>query len=118
MQTYWETVSEFDKDGFQIVVSITPEDTHPCDLMDCWESEEDKQEFLRKIDDGVYQWFIARFQAFKHGILLGDSYLGGNCYEKISDFLADAYAEDFTEEAIKEAQEKIAKIVEGESCHA
>jgi hypothetical protein len=109
---HYETIHTEDKDGFQIVFSVTHEDTHPRDLFDY--SEEEMAELCEKIDNGYYSWFVARVQAFRHGVLLADDYLGGNLYENYTDFIkqdSDFY-EDMVSNVITEANKKISLLAE------
>jgi hypothetical protein len=109
---YYETIHTENKDGFQIVFSVTHEDTHPRDLFD--ETPEDMAQLCEKIDNGYYCWFIARVQAFRHGVLLADDYLGGNLYENYTDFIKqdNDYYEDMVSNVITEANKKIALLAE------
>jgi len=103
---YYETVHTEARNGFDIVLSITPETERPdWDFND----EADEAETLRKIDAGVWLWFVARVQAFKNGILLGTDYLGGCCYESIEAFIAEGgYFDDMVDAATTEARKNIA----------
>jgi hypothetical protein len=102
---YYETIHTEDVNGFHIMCSITHEDTHPNDLFD--DSIDDISEICRKIDNGTCTWFIARVEAFKGGILLGTSYLGGNLYDDPKDFVKDCNYEDMMQEAISEAKKNL-----------
>lgn len=98
--------------GFDIVFSVTYEDHEPD-----WdfESEEDKQDTLRRIENGDLVWFIARVQAHKNGVLLGTDYLGGCCYDSYMQFVeASDYYADMVVNAVSEARQTIAKLTEGE----
>lgn len=114
MSSYWEKMREYEKDGFRLVVSKHFEDTDPRGHFDCFDNEEQKEDFFRKIETGFYDWFGFRVQVFKHGVLLGYSSLWGCCYEKPEEIFIDGTCEDVAAEAIKEAQEKIQRIIEGE----
>jgi len=106
MSTYWETIHEAEHKGFLIVTSITPEDTHPRDSFD--ETPEAMAEMCRKIDQGLLTWFVVRVQAFRHGVLLGTDYLGGNLYENPEDFIKEGgYYEDMVHTATTEAENTI-----------
>jgi hypothetical protein len=109
---YYETIHAEEKDGFEIVFSVTHEDIHPRDLFDG--TPEYIAELLEKIDNGYYSWFAARVQAFKNGVLLGENHLGGCLYENCKDFVKESggYYEDMVFNAIKEAKQKIALLVE------
>ena len=104
--TYWETINEAEHNGFLIVTSITPEDMHPRDSFD--DTPEELAEMCRKIDQGLLSWFVVRVQAFKHGVLLGTDYLGGNLYENPADFITEGgYYADMVHTATSEAENTI-----------
>jgi hypothetical protein len=107
--TRFETVhTETRGDGFTIELALAPEDMAPD-----WdfESEEDRQETLRKIDSGVWLWFVARVTVSKHGVRLGVDYLGGCCYESVEDFMStDGYYPDMVDQAMEEAQSTLRKL--------
>lgn len=107
---YWEVANVETKDGFEIVLSITPEDMPP----DWDETEEQRAKTLRKIEDGTWAYFIARVEACKEGIALGTSYLGGCCYGSVQQFLKepDGYYQDMVHEVIEEARARINRFKE------
>jgi hypothetical protein len=106
---YWETAHKETVDGFDIVLSVTPEDMPP----DWDETEEERAETLRKIDDGVWAYFVARVEARKEGITLGTAYLGGCCYESVRQFVEEGgYYGDMVDDAIDEAKAMIKKLKE------
>ena len=102
---HYETIHTEDVNGFHIMCSVTHEDLHPSDLFD--DTVDDINEICRKIDNGTYTWFIARVEAYKHGILLGTSYIGGNLYEDVKEFISDGYYEDMMHEAMNEAKKNL-----------
>lgn len=106
---HYQTIKTEDTQGFHIVCSVAYEDTHPSDLFD--DSCHDINDICQKIDDGFYQWFIVRVEAYKNGILLGSDYLGGCLYESYEDFLEDGYYGDMVDQAITEAKTNINKLV-------
>lgn len=97
--------------GFDIVCSTTYEDTHPRDLFD--DTIDDIGEMCRKIDLGLLDWFVVRVQAFKEGVLLGESYLGGNLYNNRQEFVTESggYYQELIEESIQDAQHKLDKLL-------
>ena len=100
---YTDTAAEFD-----IVFSVTHEDSEPD-----WdfESEEAKQDTLRRIEQGDLVWFIARVQAIKNGIVLGTDYLGCCCYDSYEQFVeASDYYADMVDNAVTEARETLTKL--------
>lgn len=104
----YETIHTEKAADFDIVFSVTHEHIEPD-----WdfESEEDKRDTLRRIDNGDLAYFVARVQAFKHGVLLGTDYLGGCCYDSYMQFVhASDYYADMVENAISEARSTIIKL--------
>jgi hypothetical protein len=107
---YYETLHTESRNGFDIVFSVTHEDTHPRELFD--DSIDDIDEMCRKIDDGYLAWFVARVQAFKNGVELASDYLGGCLYDNARDFVKESggYYEDMIETVITEAKQKIEEL--------
>ena len=116
--SYWIKMREYEQDGFQLVVSRHYEDTNPRDHFDCFDTEEQKEDFFRKIESGFYDWFGFRVQAYKHGILLGQDSLWGCCYENPEEIFTDGTCADVAWEAIEEAKKTIQRIIEGEQVTA
>lgn len=105
---YYETIHTDTNSGFDIVFSAAPETDAPD-----WdfENDQDRQDTLRRINNGSLAYFIARVQAFKHGVLLGTDYLGGCCYDTPMQFVKDNdYYADMVQTAINEANQQIAKL--------
>ncbi len=105
---HYETIHTETAAGFDIVFSVTSEiDTPDWDF----ESEEDRQDLIDRINDGRLSWFVARVQAFKNGILLGTDYLGGCCYDSPMQFVnASDYYGEMVENAVAEAREAIEQL--------
>jgi len=72
---YYDTLAEFERDGYDIIVDKSYEDLDPRDSFD--ESCTDIDEIIRKIDNGTYEWFMLRVRVLVEGLELGSSYLGG-----------------------------------------
>ena len=104
---YYEMVHQETRDGFDIVLSFAPEDTEP----DWFMTEGEKIDLFDKIDRGVLLWFMARVEVKKAGITLGADYLGGCCYESVSDFVRGGYYKDMINEAMREARKTISELV-------
>jgi hypothetical protein len=104
----WETAHKETRDGFEIVLSVTPEDMPP----DWDETEEERAETLRKINDGVWVYFVARVEARKEGITLGTAYLGGCCYDSVAQFVKEDgdYYGGMVDDAIIDAKAMIQKL--------
>ena len=104
---HYETIETKKINGFDITFSIAPEDILPD-----WdfETDADRHELLRKIDNGTLLWFVAKVTASKNGIELASDYLGGCCYESTDEFIEDAYYFDMVQNVITEAIDAIAKL--------
>lgn len=107
----WETVHTEVRDGFAVALSIAPEDKAPD-----WEGETqaDREETARRIDNGSLLWFVARVTASRHGIVLGTDYLGGCLYDSVGEFLRDEYFQNMVEEAIGDARRMIERLEQEE----
>jgi hypothetical protein len=110
---HYETIHTEDTQGFHIVCSVGYEDTHPSDLYD--DSCHDIEEICRKIDNGTYVWFIARVEAYRHGVLLASDYLGGCLYDNYKQFLEDAYYEDMVSNVVSQANTTLKKLFQSET---
>jgi len=104
----YETIHTETAAGFDIVFSVTPETFAPD-----WdfESEDDRRDTLNRIDRGDLAYFVARVQAFKKGVLLGEDYLGGCCYDSPMQFVnASDYYSDMVENAVEQARAKLVSL--------
>lgn len=106
MQRYYDTIAEFDRDGFHIIVDRTWEDINPRDHFE----EEGIEELCSKIDDGTYEWFMLRVRVLAEGLELGSHYLGGCLYEEPNDVMNDGTAEDCIYEAMREAKDRVYEL--------
>ena len=106
MTQYYDTISEFERDGFTVIVDKTYEDFNPRDHFEA----DDMDEILRKIDNGTYEWFMLRVRVLVEGLELGSHYLGGCLYEDARDVLTDGTAEDCIGEALKEAKSQVYRM--------
>ena len=112
----WEHLGTEQQDGFEIQFSIAPEEMHPAESFDAssFADEDGLEKLIEAIDNGNLYWFVARVQAFKHGILLATDYLGGNCYEDPLDFVSEGgYYDDMKWTVINEANQTIKTLTEG-----
>lgn len=107
MQPYYDTIAEFERDGFTIIVDKTYEDIHPNDLFD--DSEHDIKQLCEDIECGNLDWFILRVRVLVEGLELGSHYLGGCLYEDARQVLSDGTAEDCIDEALREAKREVYK---------
>ena len=100
---YYDTLAQFERNGFDIIVDKTWEDLSPRDLFE----ESDVDEVIRKIDNGVYDWFMLRVRVLVEGLELGSAHCSGCCYEDAREVLTDGLAEDMIGEALKEAHRQV-----------
>ena len=105
MTRYYDTIAEFTRDGFDIIVDKTYEDLNPRDSFD--DTQFDIAEINHNIEHGHLEWFMLRVRVLVEGLELGSSYLGGCLYEDPREVLTDGVAEDFIDEAMKEAKTKV-----------
>ena len=103
MTRYYDELARYERNGFDIIVDKTYEDMHPRDHFE----DDNMDEIIRKIDNGTYEWFMLRVRVLVEGLELGSSYLGGCLYEDPREVLTDGIAEDFIDEAMKEAKTKV-----------
>jgi len=105
---YYDTLAEFERDGYDIIVDKTYEELNPRDCFD--ESCTDINEIIKDIDRGHLDWFMLRVRVMVEGLELGSSYLGGCLYEDPKEILTDGTAEDFIAEAMVEAKSKVYRL--------
>ena len=104
---YYDTLAEFERDGYDIIVDKTYEDLNP---RDCFDDVTDIDEIIKDIDRGHLDWFMLRVRVMVEGLELGSAYLGGCLYEDPKEILTDGTAEDFIAEAMVEAKSKVYKL--------
>ena len=105
---YYDTLAEFERDGYDIIVDKTYEDLNPRDSFD--ESCTDIDEIVKDIDRRHLEWFMLRVRVLVEGLELGSAYLGGCLYEDPREILTDGTAEDFIAEAMVEAKSKVYRL--------
>ena len=102
---YYDTLAEFERDGYDIIVDKTWEELS---IKDCFDDTQfDIAEINHNIEHGHLEWFMLRVRVLVEGLELGSSYLGGCLYEDPREVLTDGVAEDFIAEAMKEAKTKV-----------
>ena len=104
MIRYYDTIAEFERDGYDIIVDKTYEELSP---RDCFDDCHDVDEICKDIDRGHLEWFQLRVRVLVEGLELGSAYLGGCLYEDPREILTDGTAEDFIAEAMVEAKTKV-----------
>ena len=105
---YYDTLAEFERDGYDIIVDKTYEDLNPRDSFD--DTVCDIDEIIKDIDRGHLDWFMLRVRVMVEGLELGSAYLGGCLYEDPKEVLTDGTAEDFIAEAMVEAKSKVYRL--------
>ena len=108
MTRYYDTIAEFERDGYDIIVDKTYEDLNPRDCFD--DSVCDVNEIIKDIDRGHLEWFMLRVRVLVEGLELGSAYLGGCLYEDPREILTDGTAEDFIAEAMVEAKSQVYRL--------
>jgi hypothetical protein len=103
---YYDTLAEFERDGFTVIVDKTYEDIDPRGQFE----ESDISEIVRKINDGTYEWFMLRVRILVEGMEMGSAYLGGMLYEDPRECLTDGSAEDMIDEALTEAKRGVYRM--------
>lgn len=99
------------KNGFDIRVIFSDEDSNPKDHFDSGEPELD-QEVFDGIENGKYQWFMVEVQACKRGLVFASDHLGGCCYGSYQEFIdAGDYYADMVSNVLKEAPKVLVEIV-------
>jgi len=106
MTRYYDTLAEFERDGYDIIVDKTYEDLNPRDSFDT----DDIDEIIKDIDRGHLEWFMLRVRVLVEGLELGSAYLGGCLYEDPREILTDGTAEDFIAEAMVEAKRQVYRL--------
>lgn len=100
-------ITKYQRQGFDVVVDQTYEDCiNPSDVFE----DVDVAEVCRKIDAGIYDWFMLRVRVMFEGHEFGSAYLGGCCYEDSREVLTDGTAEDLIEQALSEAKEEVSQM--------
>jgi hypothetical protein len=108
MQRYYDTIAEFKREGFDIIVDKTYEDMHPRDSFD--DSVCDLEEIIKDIDRGHLDWFMLRVRAMLNGHELAAEHLGGCLYEDPKEVLTDGTAEDLIGQALEQARKEAALL--------
>jgi hypothetical protein len=108
MQRYWDTLLEETRGQYTVIVDKSWEDIHPNDCFD--DTVTDIKEICRKIDAGIYDWFMLRARVFYEGVELADDIVGGFLYEDAREVLNDGVAEDLIENALDTAKKQALEL--------
>jgi len=104
---HYETLAEYDRDGFKIIVDKTWEDMHPSD---CFGEGWDIDQLCQDIDSGRYDWFQLRIRVMVEGVELADAVMGGCMYEDARQVLTDGIAEDMIWDTMHEAKKQLTAL--------
>jgi hypothetical protein len=108
MQTYYDELATYERDGFTVIVDKTYEDMHPRDSFD--DSCHDIDEICKDIDRGHFEWFMLRVRVLVEGHELASQHLGGCLYEDAREILSDGTAEDLIGEALTDAKRQVYRL--------
>ena len=108
MTRYYDTIAEFEREGYEIIVDKSYEDLDP---KDCFDDEcYNIKEMYADIESGKLDWFMLRVRVLVEGLELGSQYLGGCLYENPADVMTDGTADDLIAEAIAEAKKEVYRL--------
>ena len=116
---YYDTLAEYTRAGFDIIVDKTWEDLPLEDLFDTSLDPDtglpyyDVQQMARDIDSGKLDYFMLRVRAMYEDVELAVNYVGGFVYEDAAEVLRDGTAEDMISETIEDAKKRVTQILEG-----
>ena len=105
---YYDTLAEFERDGYDIIVDKSYEDLDPRDSFD--DTVCDIDEIIKDIDRGHLEWFMLRVRVLVEGLELGSAYLGGCLYEDPREILTDGTAEDIIDTAMTDAKKQVYRL--------
>ena len=108
MTRYYDELAVYERNGFDIIVEKTYEDTHPNDLFD--DSVSDIKQLCEDIECGNLDWFILRVRVLVEGLELGSSSVGGCLYKDAREVLTDGLAENEISVALDEAKSQVYRL--------
>ena len=108
MQTYYDELATYEREGFTVIVDKTYEDMHPRDSFD--DSVSDIDEICRDIDRGHLEWFMLRVRVLVEGLELSSQHLGACLYEDAREILTDGTAEDLIDHAMTDAKKQVYRL--------
>ena len=108
MTRYYDTIAEFERDGFEIIVDKSYEDLNPRDSFE--DSVIDIEEIIKDIDRGHLEWFMLRVCVLVEGLELSREHLGGCLYEDPREVLTDGTAEDIINTALTDAKKQVYRL--------
>lgn len=118
MQRYYDTLAEYDREGFHIIVDKTWEDLDPADMFDTSIDPDtgrpywDMDEIYSDINSGNLDWFMLRVRVFAGDVELGSDYVGGFLYKDAREVLEDGVAEDMIWTAMEQAKKQVRELAD------
>ena len=105
---YYDTLAEYEREGYTIIVDKSYEDMDP---KDCFDEEcFDMKEMYNDINSGRLDWFMLRVRVLVEGLELADEYLGGCLYKDAGEVLTDGTAEDLIDQAMTRAKGQVYRL--------
>lgn len=102
---YYDELARYEREGFDVIVDKTWEDTA---LRDCFDDScYDIRQMEEQVNSGELDWFMLRVRALVDGHELGSAYLGGCLYADAREVLSDGTAEDQIFMALEEARKVV-----------
>ena len=105
---YYDTIAEFTREGYDIIVDKSWEDLNPRDLFD--DCVTDLDQLVEDINSGRLDWFFLRVRVLVEGLELAAEHVGGCLYENPKDVLTDGLAEDLIDQALAQAKKKVYRL--------
>jgi hypothetical protein len=105
---YYDTLAEYEREGYTVIVDKSYEDLNPRDCFD--ESCTDIEEIIKDIDRGHLEWFMLRVRVLVEGLELDSEYLGGCLYEDARECLTDGTAEDLITQSMANAKQQVYRL--------
>lgn len=115
MTHYYDTLAEFEREGYDIIVDKTWEDIP---LNHCFDDSLDEdgkpyydlKEMAKAVDSGRLDWFMLRVRVLVEGHDLASEYLGGMLYADARECLTDGSAEDLIATALHTAKQQVYRL--------
>jgi len=108
MTREYDELAVYERNGFDIIVEKTYEDTHPNDLFD--DCVSDIKQLCEDIECGNLDWFILRVRVLVEGLEIGSSSVGGCLYKDAREVLTDGLAENEISVALAEAKTRVYRL--------
>ena len=108
MTREYDELATYNREGYEIIVEKTYEDTHPNDLFD--DCVSDIKQLCEDIECGNLDWFILRVRVLVEGLEIGSSSVGGCLYKDAREVLTDGLAENEIDVALDEAKSQVYRL--------